>query len=71
VVILKNGDGEQSARTTEKDLIDYCRDRIASYKRPREVIFISADEMPRTATGKILHRRLREELKSSTLRPSG
>jgi len=39
---------------------DFCRDRIAGYKRPRSVSFIREDEMPRTATGKILHRRLRE-----------
>jgi acyl-CoA synthetase (AMP-forming)/AMP-acid ligase II len=33
---------------------------IAGYKRPRSVAFILEEEMPRTATGKILHRVLRE-----------
>ena len=33
---------------------------MAAFKRPKSVQFIAADEMPRTATGKILHRILRE-----------
>jgi acyl-CoA synthetase (AMP-forming)/AMP-acid ligase II len=45
----------------EKTILDYCRDKLASFKRPKQVIFIKADEMPRTPTGKILHRILREK----------
>jgi len=45
----------------EEDLIACCRDKLAGYKRPKEVIFINPDEMPRTPTGKILHRMLREK----------
>jgi fatty-acyl-CoA synthase len=48
--------------TAEKDLLDWCRDKMAGYKRPRSVSFIAESEMPRTATGKILHRVLREKL---------
>jgi acyl-CoA synthetase (AMP-forming)/AMP-acid ligase II len=48
------------AKLTEDAVLDYCRDRIAGYKRPRSVSFIAESDMPRTATGKILHRRLRE-----------
>ena len=33
---------------------------MAGYKRPKKVIFIKDEDMPRTATGKILHRILRE-----------
>ena len=44
----------------EKEIMDYCRDKVAGYKRPKQVIFIKAEEMPRTATGKILHRILRD-----------
>jgi len=44
----------------EKTIMDYCRDKMAGYKRPKKVIFIKDEEMPRTATGKILHRVLRE-----------
>ena len=39
-----------------------CRDRLAGFKRPRHVIFIEGAEMPRTNTGKILHRVLRDRL---------
>ncbi len=42
-------------------LIECCRDKIAGYKRPKQIVFIKDDEMPRTATGKILHRKLREK----------
>ncbi len=48
------------ASVTEDDLIAWCRERMAGYKRPRSVAFIADAEMPRTATGKILHRQLRE-----------
>jgi len=44
-----------------KTLIECCRDKMAGYKRPKEILFLKDDEMPRTATGKILHRKLREK----------
>jgi acyl-CoA synthetase (AMP-forming)/AMP-acid ligase II len=50
---------------TEKTIFDWCRDHMAGYKRPKQVIFISPDQMPRTATGKILHRILREQYAES------
>ena len=43
----------------EAEIIEWCKNRIAGYKRPRSVSFIHDDEMPRTATGKIQHRLLR------------
>jgi len=46
-------------KINEKMIIDYCRDKMAGYKRPKQVIFIKNDEMPKTPTGKILHRVLR------------
>jgi acyl-CoA synthetase (AMP-forming)/AMP-acid ligase II len=49
------------AAVTETALIDWSKGRLAGYKRPRSVAIIAADEMPRNATGKILHRRLREQ----------
>jgi acyl-CoA synthetase (AMP-forming)/AMP-acid ligase II len=55
VVILHPG-----ADASETDVIDWCRDRIAGFKRPKSISFITEHEMPRTATGKILHRVLRE-----------
>jgi len=47
---------------SEAELLDWCRQRLAGYKRPRAVVFIGETEMPRTATGKILHRVLRDRI---------
>lgn len=55
VVILEEGE-----KATEDEVIDWCRGKIAGYKKPKSVDFISTHEMPRTTTGKILHRKLRE-----------
>jgi len=52
----------EDANASEDELIGWCRERIAGYKRPRGITFIADHEMPRTATGKILHRVLRERL---------
>ncbi len=41
-------------------VMDYARRQLAGYKCPRALRFIRAEEMPRTATGKILHRVLRD-----------
>lgn len=60
VIIAHDG-----ANLVESDILDWCKDRIAGYKRPRSVSFIRDDEMPRTATGKILHRVLRERYAKS------
>ncbi|GAB2960116.1 acyl-CoA synthetase [Amycolatopsis acidiphila] len=42
----------------EGELIAYLRDRIAHYKAPRSIAFV--DELPRTPTGKLLKRLLKE-----------
>jgi fatty-acyl-CoA synthase len=44
---------------TQEEILDWCKNRIAGHKRPRSISFIREDEMPRTTTGKILHRILR------------
>jgi fatty-acyl-CoA synthase len=41
------------------------RGKIAGFKRPRKITFIKDEKMPRTATGKILHRSLREMFRKS------
>lgn len=43
-------------------LVAFCRDRLASYKVPTQLVFRKADELPRTPTGKIHKPGLREEL---------
>jgi fatty-acyl-CoA synthase len=52
----------EQAVASELEILDWCRGRIAGYKRPQAVQFLSDAQMPRTATGKILHRVLREQL---------
>jgi fatty-acyl-CoA synthase len=42
------------------DLVEWARRELAGYKVPRAVRLIGEQEMPRTATGKILHRVLRD-----------
>ena len=53
---------------TEDEIVAFCRGRIASYKRPKAVVFFEPDEMPKTATGKILRRIVRERLSAATTR---
>jgi acyl-CoA synthetase (AMP-forming)/AMP-acid ligase II len=45
---------------TEEEIIAFCQGKMAGYKRPKSVRFISQEEMPRTGSGKILYRALRE-----------
>ena len=44
---------------TEQDILDYCRDNLTNYKRPRVIEF--RDDLPKTNVGKILRRALRDE----------
>ena len=54
-VILKQGHTATGALADE--LIVYCREKMAEYKRPRWIEFV--DELPKTATGKIQRFKLR------------
>ena len=44
---------------TEQDVLDYCRNNLTGYKRPKSVEF--RDDLPKTNVGKILRRALRNE----------
>ncbi len=44
--------------TTTEDLVAYCREGLAAFKRPRHVLVF--DELPTTATGKLQRFRIRE-----------
>jgi acyl-coenzyme A synthetase/AMP-(fatty) acid ligase len=48
------------ASVTEDELIQWCRDGLAAFKRPRRVVFVA--ELPKTATGKMQRYRVREQL---------
>ncbi|MFG1688031.1 benzoate-CoA ligase family protein [Nonomuraea sp. NPDC049269] len=45
---------------TAEELIQWCRDGLAAFKRPRQVVFL--DRLPKTATGKIQRFKIRELL---------
>jgi long-chain acyl-CoA synthetase len=49
---------------SEQELIAFCKERMAAYKYPRQIEFL--DELPKTATGKILRRELRTQEKNRT-----
>jgi len=49
---------KQEAELTEQDIIDFCQERLSSYKKPKIVEFVAA--LPRNAAGKILKKVLRE-----------
>jgi fatty-acyl-CoA synthase len=52
-IVLRNG-----LSLTEIEVVNYCREGLADYKRPRKVTFMV--ELPRNPTGKVLKRELRE-----------
>lgn len=45
---------------TSEEIIEFSKDKLAGYKKPKSVEFIKPEQMPRTASGKILHRELRK-----------
>jgi len=51
---------KKNEAATEQEIIDFCRPRLAGFKRPSSVIFVK-EELPKTSTGKVLRRVLREQ----------
>ena len=58
-VVLK----DPAKKTSEQDVIAFCQQKLAKFKVPKEVEFVS--ELPKTLIGKVLRRKLRE------LKPQG
>ena len=54
IVVLK-----PDKKITANDIIEFCRQQIASYKKPKSVEFVN--ELPRNVTGKVLKKVLREK----------
>jgi len=54
IVVLKIGQ-----KATEQEIVQFCKDRIAHYKAPKSIDFIEA--LPRTGSGKIHKKGLRDE----------
>jgi acyl-CoA synthetase (AMP-forming)/AMP-acid ligase II len=59
IVVLHQG--YQPSEELAKEIVESTKNKIAGFKRPKTVDFIKDEEMPRTPTGKILHRILREK----------
>ena len=38
---------------TEDELMDLCRENLSGYKQPKDIIFLSEEELPRSTTGKV------------------
>ena len=53
VVVLKPGE-----KATPEEIIDFCKDKIASYKKPRQVVFV--DGLPISPIGKVLRAKIKE-----------
>jgi acyl-CoA synthetase (AMP-forming)/AMP-acid ligase II len=53
LVVLREG-----ARATEAEIIEFCRQGLASYKKPKSVEFLPS--LPKNAYGKVLKRELRD-----------
>jgi len=46
-------------KATEQELLEWCKDRMAGYKRPRRIEF--REDLPVSVVGKVLRRVLRDE----------
>jgi acyl-CoA synthetase (AMP-forming)/AMP-acid ligase II len=53
IVVLKDG-----ATADEKEIIEFCKERLSSYKKPTSIDFVT--ELPRNPSGKVLKTVLRE-----------
>jgi benzoate-CoA ligase len=77
VVAMPDGDGldkpvagivrAEGAAVTEEEIIAFCREGLAAFKRPRAVLFL--DSLPTTATGKVQRYVLRDALRERGFTP--
>jgi len=61
VAFIALRDGFVTGKKLEEELCAFVADRLAPYKQPREVHFV--DAVPKTASGKILRRELRQAIR--------
>lgn len=57
VIVLNDNHSAHAAQ-----LQAWCRERMSGYKCPRQIRFVQEADIPRTATGKIQHRLLRNKM---------
>ena len=53
IVVLKEG-----AKSDEKEIIEFCKERLSSYKKPSSIDFV--EDLPRNPSGKVLKTELRK-----------
>jgi long-chain acyl-CoA synthetase len=51
IVVLKHGE-----TATRREILSFCKERLASFKMPRQLEF--KDSLPKSSTGKIVKRQL-------------
>ena len=57
--VLKEG-----KTATKEELLEYCKDKLAKYKWPEEIVF--RKELPKSTVGKVLKKDLRKEVEKSS-----
>lgn len=57
--------GHSPSESLAENLRNFCYERLARFKVPKKVLFIAYDEMPRTGSGKVIHRVLRERFNAA------
>ena len=55
---------QEGAKLSADSIRDHCKSRLARFKQPSHVVFV--EELPRTATGKVLKFELRQTIKIDT-----
>jgi long-chain acyl-CoA synthetase len=60
--VVEPADGTEPSDELAAELITHVRERLARYKCPRRVDFV--DHLPRTDSGKLYKRRLRDEYRA-------
>ncbi|MDR2254422.1 MAG: AMP-binding protein [Arthrobacter sp.] len=56
-VVLRTG-----ATVTTEELSQFLRQRLAGYKIPKQMVFLGAEALPRSAAGKLVKARLKQDL---------
>jgi fatty-acyl-CoA synthase len=52
---------KRGRNASEQDIIDFCREHMAKFKAPKNVVF---SDLPKASTGKVQKFILREKVKS-------
>jgi malonyl-CoA/methylmalonyl-CoA synthetase len=69
VVVPRQSGSAGDAGPSADELIAFCREHLASYKKPRRIYF--AETLPRNALGKVQKHVLRQQLEGMPVRPGG